>query len=276
MFAVKIQINSISFLGRDKFGVMTVNEQLQHIVSGFLKKHPNVSLNGLAKRTGVGATTLRRILNNSTKGEPAPHTILNIVSSIYKEKSIPALLQRIDGPVYLKLNESFDKYIYSSDTSYSYSIDLNEVLADRYSYLIYKLAANRTGTLRSTVLQEFGKLGEERLNDLIKMGYLIEDKSGEIHAKEKNFSLDVKLAKKHVTELIHFFKLEQINEGQNLLYTLSESINKEGIKAIKTIEKDAIKKILDVMQSKNYVGDIPYFTVHLSDTLTLEKRGELQ
>ena len=67
---------------------MTLCEQLKEIVDDYLTRYPNLSINSLAMKSGVGATTLRRIKNLSIKGDPAPHTVLNIVSSTSNQKCL--------------------------------------------------------------------------------------------------------------------------------------------------------------------------------------------
>ena len=77
--------------------LMTVTEQLQDVVCSYLEKYPNISINALAKRSGVAATTIRRLLNQETKKSIAPHTVLNLVSSISKEKRLSKLIGLFDG-----------------------------------------------------------------------------------------------------------------------------------------------------------------------------------
>ncbi len=255
---------------------MTLTEQLKDIVESYFAKHPNVSINGLAMRSGVGASTLRRLLAGSIKGDPAPHTVLNILSTITKEKKLSALVKLVDGPIGEMLQETFSHFI-ESETPHSYDNDLNEILRDQMSYFIYKLAANRKGTDKLFVTEMFGKAGLERLANLLDLGVVTENAEGDIHASEKDFSLDVEIAAGHLPELVKFYKPNNIANGQNLFYTMSESLSEEGIQKVKTIQKEAIKKIYDVMRSPFYEGEIPFFTLDMSDTLSFEPTiGELQ
>lgn len=255
--------------------VMELTRELKKIMDSHLEKFPNVSVNALATRSGVGATTLRRILNLSLKGDPSPHTVLSLVSVVYKEKKLSKLLPRVEGPLGEFLRECFGQFM-EEDVPHTMDLDLNEALVDRFCYLIYKLAANRPGSSRNKVLELFGKLGEERLDYLIQKGWIIEEK-GFIHAKEKNYSLDVRLSKKHLPELIQFYKPDEVGSNQNIFYTLSESLNEEGIKKIKEIQYEAVRKIYEVMSANEFAGELPYFTINLSDTMELaHMKGALQ
>lgn len=255
---------------------MTLCEQLKVIVESYLVKHPNISINGLAMRSGVGASTLRRLLNDSIKGDPAPHTVLNILSTVSKEKKLSKLITMAEGPVANMLQEAFSHFV-ESDVPHVYDNDLNEILKDQMSYFIYKLAANRKGTDKIFISEMFGKAGLERLNKMVALEVLKINDEGDVHAEKKDFSLDVEIAAGHLPELVKYYKPEAIGRGQNLFYTMSESINEEGIQKIKAIQKEAVKKIYDVMRSPFYEGSIPFFTLDMSDTLSFDSAtGELQ
>lgn len=247
---------------------MSLCEQLKGIIARHLEKHSNVSINGLAKKTGVGATTIRRILNLTIKNEPAPHTVLSLVSTIYKEKRVPVLLDQLEGPVGELLSKYFSHYTYN-EVEYTFSPDLNQVLKDKINYIIYKLAANRSGVCIDEVERLYGGIGLGRVKELKDVGLLIEDERGTLHAAEKNFSLDLQLAKKHLPDLTRFYKPEELVKGLNIFYTLSESVNEDGINKIKEIQKLAVKEIHAILSDSKYAGTIPYFTINLADTLKL-------
>jgi hypothetical protein len=98
--------------------------------------------------------------------------------------------------------------------------------------------------------------------------------SDRLHAKEKNFSVDLALAHQLTHSLLDFYKPRDVAQGFNLFYSLSEGMNEEGIKQIKEIEKAAVKKIFDLMNDKNLQGNIPYYAVVLSDVLGLTPTKE--
>jgi hypothetical protein len=115
----------------------------------------------------------------------------------------------------------------------------------------------------------FGLLGLQKLSELIEKNLIVADKDNlnRLHAKEKNFSVELALARELTHSLVDFYKPRDVDAGFNLFYSLSEGMNDLGIKKIKEIEKDAVKKIYDLMSDKNYQGEIAYFAVVLSDVL---------
>jgi hypothetical protein len=258
-----------SYLQRNK--LMTVTEQLQDVVCDYLEKYPNISINALAKRSGVAATTIRRLVNQETKKSIAPHTVLNLVSSISKEKRLGKLIGMFDGPLGDLLKENFSAFAEEGGSSLDGSFDhrLNAVLADPIAYFVYKLTSNRTGIAEEMIQELYGRNGLNKLEELKEL-QLVEEKEGIFFATEKNFSLSVDIAAKHLPELMKYYKPGQIDLKRNMFYSLSESLSEEGIQKIKDIQKEAVKKTYQVMQSPFYEGNIPYFTVQVCDTLMPE------
>ncbi len=254
---------------------ISVNTQLRNLTENYLLKHPGLTLNALSLRCGVPATTMRRLMQNGhvneKKNEMAPHSVLSLVSYLLKEKKISKLLKIIDGPVADLLNRSFDQFIFDEETSdHSFESDLNNLLKDKTSYLIYKLAANQCGTSIEEIKNLFGLIGLQKLNDLIEQNWIyIQIDSGveNLHAKEKNFSLNLNLAHQLTHTLIDMYKPEDCHKGYNLFYSLSEGMNEAGIQKIKEIEKESIKKIFNIMKDNMFQGKIPYYTVLISDII---------
>lgn len=252
---------------------MTLSGQLKHMLDTYLDKYPNMSLNALAMKSGIGATTLRRIKNESIKGDPAPHTVLALVSALSNEKRLSVLVEKYEGPLGELLSDSFGAYV-ETKIDHSYKADLNSYLRDSTSYFVYKLCSNRAGATKEQIEKNYGLVGVQRLVHLMENG-LIESRDKKYFAVESNFSLDITVALSHLPQLTAHYKPEEIAKGQNLFYTLSESLNEEGIEKIKAVQKEAVKKMIDIMNSPFYEGEIPYFALNMCDTQTLPEKPEV-
>ncbi|MFZ8934905.1 MAG: hypothetical protein ACO20H_01585 [Bacteriovoracaceae bacterium] len=245
---------------------MTVCGQLKEMVNSYLEAHPNISINGLAKRSSVGATTIRRIISGSIKSEPAPHTILNLVSVITKEKKLSVIIDKSKGPIKSVLEMTFGVYATES-MPHTRDNGLDKALSNPQKFIIYKLAANRVGTSKEEVKENFGSNGLHNLNELLEYG-LLEEVNSRIHAIKKDFALDPEVLVRNIPELLKFYKTHEIDKGQNFLFSMSESLNFEAIQKIKDIQKDALKKIYNIVNSPYYEGEIPFFLVSCQDTLS--------
>ena len=165
-----------------------------------------------------------------------------------------------------------NQFIFDEKTSeHTINSDLNTIFQDKTSYLIYKLAANQCGTSMPEIKDVFGLSGLQKLSELIEKNWIVADleNAERLHAREKNFSVDIVLAQHLTHSLLDFYKPRDVKEGYNLFYSLSEGMNEKGIKKIKEIENDAVKKIYNLMSDKDYQGNIPYFSVIFSDILGL-------
>jgi hypothetical protein len=245
----------------------SVTNQLRELTQNYLTKHPTLTLNALAQRSGVAATTLRRLMQEDSRSDLAPHSVLALVSYLLKEKCISKILKKVEGPIGELLRKSFDQFIFNENTNHELNSDLNKILEDKTTYLIYKLAANKCGTTIDEIKKLFGLTGMHKLNFLIESKWVYTDLAERLHAKDKNFSLDLELAHQHSHALVDFYKPRDVDSGQNLFYSLSEGMNSAGIKKIKEIEKDAVKKIFEIMNDEKFQGTNPYFAIILSDIL---------
>lgn len=247
----------------------SVNLQLRTMTADYLDKHPGLTLNALAQRSGVPATTMRRLMQEEQRSELAPHTVLALTSYLLKEKKISKILKSITGPVADLLNKCFDQFIFDEKSSdHEMHSDLNTIFQDKFSYLIYKMAANKNGTSIDEVKNAFGLVGLRKLIDLIDKNWILKtDNDERLHARQKNFSVDLSLAHELSHALIDLYKPSDVKAGLNLFYSLSEGMSEEGIKRIKEIEKDAVKKIFDLMNTESLQGHIPYFALVVSDVM---------
>ncbi len=246
---------------------LSVNQQLRQMTADYLAKHPTLTLNALSQRSGVPATTMRRLMQEEQRTELAPHSVLSLVSYLLKEKKISKILKSIDGPVAELLNKCFDQFIFDEKSSdHEMTNELNTLFQDKLSYIIYKMAANKCGTSIEEVKNALGLVGLKKLNDLLTRNW-IEAFGTRLHAKQKNFSVDLALAHELSHALVDMYKPCDVKQGLNLFYSLSEGMNEEGIKRIKEIEKEAVKKIYDLMNTEDMQGTIPYFALVVSDVM---------
>jgi transcriptional regulator with XRE-family HTH domain len=254
----------------------TVNEQLKMMTADFLSRHSSLTLNALAQRSGVAATTLRRLMQDETNSVMAPHSVLSLVSYLNREKCLSKILKNTEGPVGELLRKCFDQFVFSEEKS-NHKMDqsLNDLFNDKTTYLIYKMAANVCGASLEKVKNNFGLMGVNIVDDLMEKGWLFLDEKNRIHAKEKNFSVDLLKAKELTHELVNQYKPSDVERGYNLFYSLSEGLNMAGIKAVKKIELEAVKKVHEIMNNKDFLGEVPYFSIFLSDVIGLTPQSEI-
>jgi len=248
---------------------------LRTLVRDFLAKHKSLTIQALASRAQVPVTSLRRLMQEESKSDVAPHTALNLCAYILREKRVGKLMQLLPAELAGFLQGHFGGFVFDGAESRVHSPDLNEAMKDRTTYFIYKLAANRTGTTLMEVAELFGRTGQRRSEEMLAEG-LLRESDGRLLAADQDFSLDLHVAAGHLPELVKFYKPEAVGRGRNLMYSLSESLNEDAIRRIKDIQRDAVKQTHAIMRDTEAHGDIPYFTLNLCETFLEPTQGALQ
>ncbi|MBF0208937.1 MAG: hypothetical protein HQK53_18915 [Oligoflexia bacterium] len=238
--------------------------ELKALLEEYLGQHHSISLHGFSKKCGVSFSTLRRIHNLKTKEDPAPLTVLGIVSTIKKESNIHQLMSLFDhaSAIYKSLFRSYSFF----NKCLAYKPDLNEVLSDREYYIVYKLAANISGTTRRNIVDLLGNPAEFKIDELLRKE-LIYEESGRLHAVQKNFSLPGALGLKHIPELLRFVGSGSSFVDKTMFRSISESISKEVYDEVWRIQVDATKRIVSLINKKDSAGEIPFFYVCVLDTM---------
>ncbi len=249
---------------------------LTDMVACYMARNSQLTLNSLATRSNVPVTTLRRLMSGQQKNEIAPHSVLNIVSYIMREKNLSAIIEKAEPAISDFLRKHFGNFVFATGGKHSYDCDLNVELKDETKYLIYKLAANHSGTDFMTIAENFGAHGKKKADEMMKDGLLLETE-GRLHAREKNFSLDLSIAAQHLPALVQFYKPATIAQGRNSMFSMSESLCTDAIAEIKKIQKECVMKMHAIMNNPDSFGDIPYFTINLSETMLSDSLpGDLQ
>jgi hypothetical protein len=187
------------------------------------------------------------------------------VSYIFREKNLGKLLDKVEPSIADFLRRHFGNFIFASE-SRVYDCDLNVELKDQTKYLIYKLAANHNGTDYMTIAENFGSFGTKKAQEMLSSGLLVEE-GGRLHAREKNFSLDLQIAADHLPALVRFYKPASIPKGLNTFFSMSESLNEEAIASIKKLQRECVLAMNAIMNDPASLGEVPYLTINLAETM---------
>ncbi len=250
-------------------------EHLQGLLTGYLREHGNLSLNGLSKRCRVSEPTLRRIRNGQVKTLPNVSTIFTFLSYILDEVEAEKIVKKVGEPLgsYLKeraqVIESFKKIEFSED--------LSEVLKDPVKYVIYKLAAGGHGLTHEKVFDLFGSYGEKQLQSLVNSGWMYREKNF-YYVKTPYFALSHEVFVEHFKTMADFIKPEKhanaTAESAPLFTNYSGSIHKEAYKEIRKIYKKAAHRAAEILNDPHSKGNIPTFVLSAVDTIDAQCADE--
>lgn len=248
-----------------------VSELARHLKS-YLEDHPHLSLNAISKRCSVSEPTLRRIAKGEVKTTPDPKTVVEILSYLSKKKSISELCEAYSpGPLADFLKSKFGA-LCTSQSPYQNSAEINRIAKNPTKYIIYKLCANHSGMRRSTAQELFGTSGEQALRELVAEELVAVSETGICNAKIKGFTVSQDLFVQNFKTVADFLKPEHLDLSSKttpVMANLSNSINSEAYQQIVKIQRQALQKILEVLNKEESLGEIPVFVLSAVDTLDI-------
>ncbi len=252
----------------------SVVEHVRQVVSDYLKKRPQLSVNGISKKCNVSEPTLRRIMSRKVKTTPQITTLLDILTFVSHTTSVRDIVGMYPGPIADYLAEAMP-YLEEFDQDYSNAI--NDELKDPVKYLIYKLALNHSGVSEQKVVELYGNHGLQLLNDMIEKGFITRNEERLCRAKSKTFGGshdDFVRNFKVVSDFIKPNKLRNRKPLNPYFVNLSDSLTPEAYDQVRRLLSKTDKKIRKIVADPEAKGTIPVFFLGAMDTLDLKSASE--
>jgi hypothetical protein len=236
-----------------------VNEQalladLVDAIQTWLASSKSRTLSGLARRTSVAYSTIRRI----AQGESAPHPYTALAIS----EVVMTTQQRLTF-----LKKHFPTIGNLMDECYLNTIrqEPNDENLQRFIRLephnkIFNMAATRQGTTRKAVGNLVGKAGLDALDEMLEDSLLHELPSGAIKFTHDNWAIgDIELALdqvRHSTE--HFDKHLVGTEGASLMHSTG-AVKAELLPKVKELVVTFMKDLNELKDDEDAEGGIHFF-----------------
>lgn len=233
-------------------------DSLSRVLMNKLQQNPNLSIQALANKADVSYNTIHRIINR--KSVPAIEQVFKIVSTLSDEASIQEIIDNCPEGVRGALKKVYS-VLYEENKDCVISQNVDRLIEDENSFIVYSLAANRSGTTREVIKDTLGRIGLEKLEFLITSG-IVKESEGKIEALNKNFAVNFDTAKKQLSNYARFYSP---NKYYNYLHSYSESVNKDGLNAVIDAHQEFHKKMSNIMNDEKFDGKIPVFSVAFTD-----------
>jgi len=251
---------------------VSVIDELERILSEYLKSRPHMSLSAVSRRSKVSEPTLRRIKNKQFRTLPTHTTILNFLTYMSGETSIPRIIETYRGPIAEYLKESIPQQSFSAE----YDVKLNNLLKDNTAYCIFKLCASSSGVSSRRVLRLFGEVGLHSLKSLEANGY-VTVKEGVYYSSVEWFILDPEQINEKFQFLSQFIKI-QPNIDDPYLRSIHGnyncSVTPEAYRNIAKLQGKFLKKVRDIIEDDSSHGSIPLMLLSALDTLDSKSPSE--
>jgi hypothetical protein len=247
-------------------------ERVKACIDAYLIKNGNLTLMNVEDKTSVPHSTLRRIMN--LKGNPQPEAVIKIFLALGLDKELIAYMKEfhpdIAAAMAIKSSHNIE-YDFVSESHREYFI------SDDY-YLLINLAYTTGGTTEDEVTYELGRKGLERLQDLLEKGIIEKSSNGRYTGKFKNYKLSFSDTKRRIELGLRYYRLEEAGNINNWMSFQTESINEEGLKALKLLQQKHFNERKEqIFNNPMYIGNLKVYSATVSSTfLAQPKQGELQ
>lgn len=226
---------------------MTTKELVTEMVDEWLAARPGRSISMLARQSGVGETTLRRIQNAS--GKPSLDVIVSIGRATgQRDKMLAAIETHYPNCVPVIAKSSMGAGPQPEG-------DTSEFFENSLSTSLFLSLFTRDGLSRESIERDHGKKGLDIVDRFVEMG-LARTEGGRVFSVEKWYSYrSPEELLRVMRNLTMEFEKSDIGSEFARLSVLSESVNVAAASKIQSIIDEAIAKVRAVMDDPATAGD---------------------
>jgi len=236
-----------------------VNEQalltdLVDAINAWTEGSRSRSLSGLARRTGVAYSTIRRIAQNESV--PHPYTALSISEVVMTTQQRLEFLKKHFPTIGNLMEECYDNKIGVQPNADA----LQRFLRMEPHNRIFNIAATEAGTNRRAIQNLCGQMGIDSLNELLDESLLVELPDGTIkytHDGWTHANIDEALSQiRHSTQ--HFDKHLVGTDGASLMHSTG-AIKPELVPKVKELVLKFMKDLNALKNDDASEGGIHFF-----------------
>ena len=236
-----------------------VNEQalltdLVDAINAWTQGNRTRSLSGLARRTNVAYSTIRRIAQNESM--PHPYTALSISEVVMTAQQRLDFLKKHFPTIGNLMDECYVNSVRSEPNEES----LNRFIRQEPHNRIFNIAATKKGTHRKAILALCGQMGLDALEEMLDDTILVELPDGTIKYTRDNWALgNIEEALdqvRHSTE--HFDKHLVGTEGASLMHATG-AIKAELLPKLKELVLRFMKDLNALKDNQDAEGGIHFF-----------------
>lgn len=232
-------------------------------------KYPSerTAIKTMAKKIGVSERTLKRIIKGTHS--PTYQSILKIyrfLKGTYSDKETVMAMPEILGTYVDHEQDNFSL----TNPGVNFTADIDCYLqSDSVFRSIYIETA--TGEIsKEAVSFQHGKHGVNVLNKMCELGIIKEVKPNVYTASTNRASLDEHSLHEISKFLLEYkFSPEKASlQGENFYQCFFEGVNQETYNELLQIDWESYQRKKELLQNKNLKGDIRYWSINYTDTLT--------
>ena len=257
--------------------VIDMDEVIRVNKSKWVKRHldaylenPNLSLRSFETKSGVPYSTLRRI--TQLEGCPQPEAVVKIFLTLGLDQDLVRYMEEFHpeiASIMATKNTHNHEYKYVEE-------DHRQFFTDEKFYLILSLAYTTAGTTDKEIQTQLGEVGLSALNTLLNKGIVNRLESGRIVGKVSDFKLPFSDIKKRISYALDHYRLDEAGNINNWLSYQTESLNDDGLKALKLLQQNQFNERKEkIFSNPLYLGNIKVYSAAVSSTFLAYKESEV-
>jgi len=249
--------------------IVKIKIKISDIVNEYLKKYPAMTINAIAKRAGKSEGALRKVLDLENKSAPRPDTVLNFMMVILEKRNLSEVMK--DSPEIIReyLGQSFPLHKENKGMDNNCPETEAHMMRDVRAFLLVWLCGTSNGATLNTIKDLLGYMGENKLEELVKVGLITEEKG--VYRTKPNLWINPDIVKNYLYAFIDFIKFEEAAKGQNFFSVYSEDVTEEFQKQSVTKMKTLMNEIIEGANNSQNRGPVKMFTAMATDSLSKEK-----
>jgi DNA-binding phage protein len=235
-------------------------ERIKALIDSYLQNNPKLSLQNVETKTGLPISTLRRIVNLT--GNPNSENVIKLCRALGFDQELEKYLEKYHPEIAALLSAKSiskeHKYLEENDAQY---------FVEDSSFLLMNMAYTSHGIDEDEVQTGLGSIGLTKLNDLLKKGLIIKTDDGRYVGKNGGYKHSFQNTLKAIVLSLKYYNLEEAGSINNWLNYQTESINENGIAALKELNQKQAKERRDqIFDNPNFRGKLKIFQSSVSST----------
>lgn len=237
-------------------------------------KFPKFSEKQIAEKINIPRATLNRLFNEPAK--PRLDTLIKVIIASGNSEYLQSAIDTFDDDLGKSLRKIFQVSLTEKNKTMM-DPELEDFLTNRELFVAYVLASLKNGIDKIHLVDALGGKGLEAMGRLIDKG-LVEESDEKFHLKDKKtFVRSFQSVKDHLGTYASFYRVDHVGHERNYVHSLTEGLNKKGIKAIQDIHRRFHAELQECMRKDEFQGEIPVFSVAFCDSFTsLDTDKEVQ
>jgi len=251
--------------GMDMQSKKALSDALKREIDAYLSARPNRSIASLARKSGLGYSTIRRL----AQGEATPElsTVVTVIGAIQSRDGFVSFLKEH----FPKEGSVFEQHFVT--TSQFSEEGLDYFLRDEISSYIIHLAATHAGTSVADISRILGERGLAKLDDLIDSGFVEKNREGQIRFYKESFAFtNFETFLQNIKLHAGYFNLKNLGSDAALIALQTESVDAEGLKELKQAGVDYCNKIAEIKRRRP--GKIPFFISLMQNIYDIKNKDD--